>query len=151
MVVLLDTGILLRYVNRTDPLHKSVRAAVRAVKSAGDDLAMAWQNVAEFWNVCTRPTSARGGLGLSIAETNQRLRLLERIVRVLPDSAVAYPTWRNLVVSLSVAGVQVHDARLVALMQSHGMTHILTLNSADFTRFARITVLNPNMLASTTP
>jgi predicted nucleic acid-binding protein len=151
MVVLLDTGILLRYVNRTDPLHKSVRAAVRTVKTAGADLAMAWQNVAEFWNVCTRPASARGGLGLSIAETNQRLRLLERIVRVLPDSAAAYPIWRNLVVSLSVAGVQVHDARLVALMQSQGMTHILTLNSADFARFAGITVFHPTTLTSTTP
>lgn len=143
MLVLLDTGILLRYIDRTDPQHQSVRAAVRAVKNAGDDLAMAWQNVAEFWNVCTRPASARGGLGLSTAETNQRLRVLERIFRVLPDSAAAYPIWRNLLVSLSVAGVQVHDARLVALMQSRGMTHILTLNSSDFGRFAGITVLKP--------
>jgi predicted nucleic acid-binding protein len=151
MVVLLDKGILLRLVDRTDPLHPSVRAAVRAVKIRGDALAMTAQNVAEFWNVCTRPTSARGGLGLSIAETNQRLRLLERIVRILSDSAAAYPIWRNLVVSLAVVGVQVHDARLVALMQSHGTTHILTLNSADFARFAGITALNPSMLTSATP
>jgi predicted nucleic acid-binding protein len=151
MVVLLDTGILLRLVDLTDPLHASVRAAVRAVKSRGDVLAMTAQNVAEFWNVCSRPASARGGLGLSNAETNQRLRLLERIVRILPDSAAAYSIWRNLVVSLAVSGVQVHDARLVALMQWHGTTHILTLNSADFARFAGITALNPNMVTSAMP
>jgi predicted nucleic acid-binding protein len=151
MVVLLDTGILLRLVDRNDPLHATVRSAVRAVKVRGDVLAMAAQNVAEFWNVCTRPTSARGGLGVSIAETDHRLRLLERIVSILPDSPAVYAIWRNLVVSLGVVGVQVHDTRLVALMQTHAVTHILTLNGADFARFRGITALDPQMLVSTTP
>ncbi len=35
-----------------------------------------------------------------------------------------------------VSGVQVHDARLVAAMISHGATHILTFNTADFARYA---------------
>jgi len=124
---------------------------VRTVKIRGDALVMTAQNVAEFWNVCTRPASARGGLGLTIAETSQRLRLLERIVRVLPDSAAAYPIWRNLVISLAVVGVQVHDARLVALMQAHDMTQILTLNGADFARFSGITTLDPSLPTTSTP
>ena len=151
MVVLLDTGILLRLVDRNDPLHVAVRSAVCAVKVRGDVLAMATQNVAEFWNVCTRPTSARGGQGLSIAETDHRLRVLERIVSILPDSPAVYAIWRNLVVSLGVIGVQVHDTRLVALMQAHAVTHILTLNGADFSRFGGITALDPQTLVSTTP
>jgi predicted nucleic acid-binding protein len=97
MIVLLDTGILLRLVERNDPLHGSVRAAVRAIKARGDSLSTSAQNIAEFWNVCTRPATARGGLGLSPAETGRRLRLLERIVRIVPDSSAAYPIWRNLV------------------------------------------------------
>ena len=35
-----------------------------------------------------------------------------------------------------VSGVQVHDARLVAAMVSHGVRHILTFNTADFNRYA---------------
>lgn len=143
MVIVLDTGILLRLVDRNDPLHGSVRAAVRALKVRGDGLATTAQNIAEFWNVCTRPASARGGLGLSVAETDHRLRLLERIIRLIPDSAAAYPIWRGLVVSLGIQGVQVHDARLAALMQAHGTTHILTLNVADFARFSAITAMDP--------
>jgi predicted nucleic acid-binding protein len=81
MVVLLDSGILLRLVNRADPEHATVRAALRLLKQRGNVLVMATQNVAEFWNVCTRPASARGGYGLSVAETAQRLRLLERLSR----------------------------------------------------------------------
>jgi predicted nucleic acid-binding protein len=151
MVILLDTGILLRLVDRGNPLHSSIRAAVRVFKARGDTVAMAAQNVAEFWNVCTRPASARGGLGLSATETNQRLRLLERIVSILPESASAYPIWRKLVVSVGVIGVQVHDTRLGALMQVHGVTHVLTLNTADFARFVGITALDPNALISPTP
>jgi predicted nucleic acid-binding protein len=143
MVIVLDTGILLRLVDRNDPLHGSVRAAVRALKVRGDGLATTAQNIAEFWNVCTRPASARGGLGLSVAETDHRLRLLERIIRLIPDSAAAYPIWRGLVVSLGIQGVQVHDARLAALMQAHGTTHIPTLNVADFARFSAITAMDP--------
>jgi predicted nucleic acid-binding protein len=143
MVIVLDTGILLRLVDRNDPLHGSVRAAVRALKVRGDGLATTAQNIAEFWNVCTRPASARGGLGLSVAETDHRLRLLERIIRLIPDSTAAYPIWRGLVVSLGIQGVQVHDARLAALMQAHGTTHILTLNVADFARFSAITAMDP--------
>src|SRR5579859_3869080 len=127
MLVLIDSGILLRLLHRTDPLHPSVRAAVRALKIRGDTLVAATQNLAEFWNVCTRPATARGGFGLSTAETEKRLRLLERIIRILPDTPAAYPIWRNLIATLQVSGVQVHDARLVALMQAHGLTHLLTL------------------------
>jgi hypothetical protein len=45
-----------------------------------DELVMATQNLAEFWNVCTRPATARGGLGLSIAETDRRLSVLEPVI-----------------------------------------------------------------------
>lgn len=151
MIVLLDSGILLRLVDRNDPLHASVRAAVRALKTRGDTLSTTAQNIAEFWNVCTRPASARGGLGLSIAETSQRLRLLERVIRILPDSPAAYPLWRNLVVTLGIQGVQVHDARLAALMQVHGAVHILTLNVADFGRFSGITAMDPARIITAPP
>lgn len=47
-----------------------------------------------------------------------------------------YPEWRRLVVAHGVRGVQVHDARLAAAMRVHGVGRILTLNGADFARYA---------------
>jgi hypothetical protein len=47
-----------------------------------------------------------------------------------------YSNWRRLVVKYRVSGVQVHDARLVASMLVHDVTHILTFNIQDFTRYA---------------
>ena len=46
-----------------------------------------------------------------------------------------YTEWRRLVLTFNVSGVQVHDARLVAAMKEHGVTHILTLNTTDFMRY----------------
>lgn len=41
----------------------------------------------------------------------------------------------------AVSGVQVHDARLVAAMQAHNITHILTFNTSDFTRYASLGIV----------
>jgi|SRR5205823_3886957 len=143
MGFLLDTGILLRLLDRADPHHADIRQALRRLRLRGDTLVTSAQNMAEFWNVCTRPASARGGYGLPVAETQRRLRLLERLFVVLTEIPAAYPLWRNLVVAHAVQGVQAHDARLVALMQAHGIAHILTLNGADFARYPGVVAFEP--------
>ncbi len=51
--------------------------------------------------------------------------------------------WRQLVDRYDVRGRQVHDARLVAVMLTYDITHLLTLNAADFYRFEEITVVVP--------
>ena len=144
MQVLVDTGILLRLLDRADPHHNDIREAFRRLRSRGDVPVTSAQNIAEFWNVSTRPVSARGGYGLSVEEADRKVRVFERLFPVLSDTAGAYALWRRLVVTTAVQGVQVHDARLVALMATHGITHILTLNSSDFSRYHEfVTPLDP--------
>jgi predicted nucleic acid-binding protein len=143
MLILVDSGILLRLMERADPQHDTIRQAIRTLVGRGDELVLSTQNLAEFWNVCTRPATARGGLGLDIAETDRRLTVLERLFQVLPEHPTAYSVWRQLVVMHQVQGRQVHDARLAALMQAHGITQILTLNGADFARYPSITARDP--------
>ncbi len=146
MLVLVDSGILLRLLEPSDPRHAAIRGAVRALRNRGDTLVTAAQNAAEFWNVRTRPAAARGGFGLSIANAERRLRVIERLFRVIPDSPAAYQVWRGLLVSHAVKGVQVHDARLVALMRVNGIAHILTLNAVDFARYPGIVPIAPTSL-----
>ena len=151
MLVLADTGILLRLADAADPQHATVDHAVRVLRGRGDGLTYGGQNAAEFWNVCTRPATARGGWGLTIAEADRRLRAIEAGFALLPELPTAYPIWRGLVVAHAVQGKQVHDARLVALMKAHGLTHVLTLNAGDFARFPGIIEIDPASLAVPPP
>ncbi len=73
MIVLLDSGILLRLVDRNDPLHTTVRAAVRAR---------------------TNPPAARVALlcGTATGEGgNERRRAIEVSKRVRGRSVVGTP------------------------------------------------------------
>jgi predicted nucleic acid-binding protein len=149
MRYLVDTGVLLRLLHRNDPNYSIIRQAVRILSARGDDLCCAPQNIVEFWNVCTRPASARGGFGLTTAETNRRVRLIERVFTVLEETPAIYTEWHRLVVDNSVTGVQVHDARIVSVMNVHGVTHILTLNSADFSRYRGVTSVSPDDIQPT--
>lgn len=134
MLYLVDTNILLRFVDRTHPLNPSTRNAIRNLRSEGNTLLVTPQNCAEFWNVATRPAT-KNGFGLKPTDANKQLRLIERLFPLLPDMPTVYPEWRRLVVQFGVSGVQVHDARLVATMRANNTTHILTFNTKDFLRY----------------
>jgi len=140
MLYLVDTNVLLRLAERTHPLHAIARTAIRKLRRSGHQLQITSQNCIEFWNVATRPKD-RNGLGLTPSDADRLLRLIERLFPRLPDTPDMYPEWRRLVVAHGVSGVQVHDARLVAVMRTNGVAHILTFNADDFTRYTRIGIV----------
>jgi predicted nucleic acid-binding protein len=144
MPTLVDTNIFLRLVSRRDPLRPVVLHALHLLRTRREMLCYTPQVLAEFWNVCTRPPSARGGFGLSPADTESKARLIERYFHLLPDNLRTYQTWRHLIVRYGVSGVHVHDARLIASMTVYGLTHLLTFNTEDFRRYHGITVVTPH-------
>lgn len=139
---LVDTNILLRITRRTDPQHQVVETALARLAGEGATLYYTPQNIAELWNAITRPV-ARNGLGLTVTEADCEVRAIEGGMHLLPDTDAVYREWRRIVVQYSVSGVQVHDARLAAAMYVHGVTHILTLNVADFSRFSGLLPVHP--------
>jgi predicted nucleic acid-binding protein len=142
MSYLLDTNVLLRLVVRTDPQNALVRAALRTLRQRGEQLCYTSQNLVEFWRTCTRPVT-QNGYGLTIAETDHLARVIERLFTLLPESPAIHVEWRQLVVTHSVSGRQVHDARLVAAMRVHGVSHLLTLNVSDFACYPGISAVHP--------
>jgi predicted nucleic acid-binding protein len=93
MQVFIDTGVLLRAFDRGSSAQKVILRALRKLWTQGHELATSHQNIAEFWNVATRPTSARGGFGLSGSEAEKRddehiRSLLVSIARAFPVGAV---------------------------------------------------------------
>src|SRR5208337_5527112 len=145
---LVDTNILLRMTRRSDPQHHLVDAALARLASEGTTLHYTHQNIAELWNVMTRP-QIRNGLGLTLAEAEREVRAIEAGMDLLPDSEAVYREWRRIVVQYGISGVQVHDARLAAAMYVHRVGHILTLNVSDFSRFSGLTAVHPSSLLGT--
>jgi predicted nucleic acid-binding protein len=150
MPYLADTNILLRLMHRSDPEHQLVREAIRTLRRRGERIFYASQNLVEFWRVCTRPISANG-FGLSIAETNGRAKVIERLYTLAPELPDVHRQWRALVVIHAVSGIQVHDAKLVALMRVHGLVDLLTLNVADFQRYPGISASHPRIIIAAGP
>lgn len=139
---LVDSNILIRWVQPDDPDYAIVEASLAVLAEAGVVLCYTSQNLAEFWNASTRPAS-RNGYGLSPQETDRRARRFESRLRLLPDSLAVHEEWRRLIVDYGVSGVQVHDTRLVAAMRVYGVTKMLTFNVKDFARFTGIEAVHP--------
>jgi predicted nucleic acid-binding protein len=146
MRYLLDTGILVRGVYQSAPLHREIAQALYRLHQAGHALVTTRQNIIEYWAVGTRPVEARGGFGWTIDEANRRLRIIERWVAVLNEPDSIYPRWKKLVLRHAVSGRQVHDARIVAVMLAYRIKHIITLNAADFRRYTGLIAVTPTEL-----
>jgi predicted nucleic acid-binding protein len=94
-----------------------------------------------FWAVATRPKE-QNGLGFSIAAAEDRLGWIKRLFPPLRDERGIREPWESLVVVYAVRGKPSHDARLVAAMQRHGLSHLLTFNGHDFARYAGLSILD---------
>jgi predicted nucleic acid-binding protein len=142
--VLLDTNILTRWVNPLDVQHVKAVESLRKLRSGGHVPTLVPQNLYEFWAVATRPMEANG-LGLTAQEANAELdRLGSPLFQLLQDERAILPRWRELVVAYRVQGKPAHDARLVAAMLRHGLTCLLTFNTADFSRYSEVTAIHPD-------
>ena len=137
-----DTNAMWRRFAPDDAGHPVVKAAMDTILRQGETLHISAQNLIEFQSVATRPIEGNG-LGLTSAEANEKAHELEAFFEFLPDTPDIYLQWRSLVEKYDVRGKQVHDARLVAVMLSYGLTDLLTLNPSDFRRFTEINVVEP--------
>lgn len=134
MIWLVDTNILLRLTEIGSDQHLEARHAIDRLLANGVSLAILLQNIAEFWNVCTRP-QINNGLGFSIAQADAELSQIEKVFDLVPDNEEVCRQFRTLLIRHSVIGVKVHDARIVAGMKAHGIANLLTFNIKDFDRY----------------
>jgi len=144
MAYLADTNIVIRRVTTGDPQYPLIGAALTKLDQQGETVYITAQNLVEFQALATRPATANGW-GLTTAQASAEAQKIEAIFPLLPETPGIYPLWRNLVDTYAVTGRQVYDARLVAVMQAHGITHLLTLDPTGFRRYsAVITVVEPH-------
>jgi predicted nucleic acid-binding protein len=148
MRILVDTNVLLRLVHAGHPQQAEAEQAVRRLVRDHHELRSVPQVLYEFWVVATRPAD-RNGLGFSATNVSGQLATWRSLFPTLRDERGILERWQSLVDSLSVVGKSAHDARLVAAMERHGLTHLLTFNLPDFRRYSSIQLLEPAAVIAT--
>jgi predicted nucleic acid-binding protein len=145
-MILLDTNVLGRMTDSADPLCTVARRAIHTLLANHERLIVVPQNLYEFWAVGTRkpgaPPAGQNGLGMTPQQASQWINFFQRRFVFLPDREDLFTRWHALVKTLGIKGLRAHDARLVAAMESYGITHLLTFNTDDFRPFS-ITLVDP--------
>ncbi len=139
---LLDTNIILRFSNPSDSQHELVTNAVATILANGDECYLAPQVLIEMWVVATRPQDVNG-LGWSTIYSRNLIEQLMQRFPIAEELPQLFPTWLELVSTHQISGKHTHDARVVALMKTASIDHILTLNPSDFSNIPDITVVHP--------
>lgn len=142
---LLDTNILLRASDKTSSSYSLAVNAVARLLSQGDECFITAQVLIEFWVVATRPIEVNG-LGWSVQRTQAEINQLLSQFSLLEETPQILTNWLQLVTNHGVMGKRTHDVRLMAVMKTHGIIHLLTFNPKDFLKTADLTIIHPTEL-----
>src|SRR5260370_7483103 len=104
---LVDSNVLLRWVKPDHSDYLAIASATDAILRRDGVLCYTSQNVAEFWNACTRPVD-RNGYGLSPQDTDRRARLFEQNPPLLADSPPSPDHWLTLLLPHTLSALHVH-------------------------------------------
>ncbi|MFM9902983.1 MAG: type II toxin-antitoxin system VapC family toxin [Pyrinomonadaceae bacterium] len=146
MSYLADSNILTALSQKQSSQYLYVKRAMAQVRQKQENIFILPQNLIEFWAVASRPLEVNG-LNLSIEITASEVRKFRQNFDFVDELPNLYNEWEMLVRKYQIKGKNVHDARIVAAMLQHGITHLLTFNVKDFKRFDEITVVDPAAIA----
>ena len=123
---LLDTNVSLWFLDSTDAAHSIAAQAVAALISRAHHPVLAPQILIVLWAMATRPPLSNGW-GWNPVRVQTGIEDLMARFTLLEDTGEIFQQWLHLVNVCGVQGKQVHDARLAAVLLSHGHQHIVNL------------------------
>jgi len=141
-VIAVDTNILV-YAHREDsPFHEAAFLCVAELADGLASWAIPWPCLHEFLAVATHPRIYTSPTPLAQALDQVEAWLASPTLVLLAETTEHWPRLRALLEAGRVAGPQVHDARVAALCQQHGVRELWSADR-DFSRFAGLAVKNP--------
>ena len=141
-MIAVDTNILV-YAHREDsPFHEAAFLCVAELADGLASWAIPWPCLHEFLAVATHPRIYTPPTPLAQALDQVEAWLASPTLVLLAETSEHWPRLRALLEAGRVAGPQVHDARVAALCQQHGVRELWSADR-DFSRFAGLAVKNP--------
>lgn len=142
-MILFDTNILIFAHNSFSPRHEKAKELILSATSGRFDVALAQQNILEFYSVITNPKQVEKPLN----PTNLQLIVNEFVKS--GDFTFIYPGRSTLVKAIELAlkhqikKANIFDTYLVATMLDNGVRTIYTDNEKHFRIFKEMEVINP--------
>lgn len=147
MKILVDTNLIVRFSDPADQQHPIAIRSLELLAQQGHELRLVPQIIYEYWVVATRPIE-NNGLGFSVEQLDVCLKDIVALFPLLHDERLIFRNWMQLVLKYNVRGKRSHDVRIIAAMQRHTITHLLTFNDQDFSSFTGISVLTPDKVVA---
>jgi predicted nucleic acid-binding protein len=142
-----DTNILLYSTSPASPWHTLAIQTLEAAQQSATEIFVSTQVLREYLAASTRLNAQ--GSGQPLTDILANLQTFQTDFRVVEDDVRVFNVLVTLFQNFNFAGRQVYDGNIVATMQVYGITHLLTHNVADFTRFAGLITVIP--LVTNTP
>ncbi len=141
-MIAVDTNILV-YAHRADsPWHAKAFAALSELAGAKARWAIPWPCVHEFISVATHPRIYDPPSQLEQAIDQVEAWLECPNVVLLEEGESYWPLFRERLREARVVGPRVHDGRIAALCELHGVRALWT-QDRDFSRFPWLRTENP--------
>jgi toxin-antitoxin system PIN domain toxin len=141
-VIAVDTNVLV-YAHREDSeWHAPAYACLETLAEGKGAWAIPWPCVHEFFSIVTHPRIYDPPTPVSGALEQIDAWLETPGLVLLSESGGYWPELRGLLEAGQVAGGRVHDARVAALCQLHGVRELWTADR-DFSRFSGLALRNP--------
>lgn len=141
-MIAVDTNILV-YGHREDsPFHDAAARRMTELAEGSRTWAIPWPCLHEFLAIVTHPRIYGPPTPLARALDQVNAWLESPTLVLLAESAEYWATLRALLAAGRVIGPRIHDGRIAALCQQHGVRQLWSADR-DFGRFAALSVVNP--------
>jgi hypothetical protein len=141
-VIAVDTNILV-YAHREDAeWHARALDCLTGLAEGAAAWAIPWPCIHEFLAVVTHPRICGPPSPVPAALDQVAAWLESPVLVLLGEGPTHWLTLRTAVETARAAGSLVHDARITALCQEHGVRELWSADR-DFGRFAGLRVRNP--------
>lgn len=141
-MIAVDTNILV-YAHREDsPWHEAAYRHLVSLAENATPWAIPWPCLHEFLAIVTHPRIFKPPTPISAACEQVEAWLEAPRVLLLSETNDYWPRLRQAVLDGKIQGSAVHDARIAALCDHHGIQELWTADR-DFGRFPNLVPRNP--------
>ena len=141
-MIAVDTNILV-YAHREDtPWHEAASRRLAELAEGRAAWAIPWPCLHEFLAIVTHPRIYHPPSPLEVALAQVEAWLESPSLVLLAETPGYWPELRATLKASRVAGPAVHDARIAALCELHGVQELWTADR-DFSRFTKTHAINP--------